>query len=62
MNLQEILEPVESLFVWTFESIIQPLGNIPNNLCIILGFIGLGIWLKRQKKYTAEAKRTGGMV
>ncbi len=46
-------------FQWLFENTLAPLGNIPNNAFIVLGFVGLGIWLKMQKKFNAEAKANG---
>ncbi len=32
------------------------IGNIFNYSCIVLGFVGLFIWLNMQKKYNAAAE------
>lgn len=35
----------------------EKLGNLPNDAFIVLGFVGLFIWLNMQKKFNAEAKQ-----
>ena len=59
MNLQEILEPIGELLVWTFENLLEPVGNMPNVLFTILGFAGILIWLRWQKRYNEIAERNG---
>lgn len=65
MNLQSILDPIERFIVWSFESILEPLGELPwvspNNLVIVLGFVGLFYWLKVQGNYNKKAQSEGGM-
>lgn len=53
------------LFVWTFENLLVPFGDLgnsenlwfisPNFLFVILGFLGLGLWLSIQSKYNKAA-------
>jgi len=45
--------------IYAFFSLFEKLGNLPNWLFILLGFVGLFIWLKMQKKYNQEAESTG---
>ena len=65
MNLQSILDPIEQFIVWTFENVLEPLGNLPwvspNNLFLILGFVGLFYWLKVQGRYNEKANKEGGL-
>jgi len=51
-----IVYPLRDLLVWTFENLLEPVGNILNYTFVVLGFIGLAIWLKYQTKYNAEAE------
>lgn len=55
MNLNEILVPVQDLLTWTF-GIFEVLGNSFNNVVIVLGFVGLFIWLRKQLKFNKEAE------
>ena len=55
MNLNDILVPVEDLLTWTFQ-IFEVIGNSFNYAVIILGFVGLFIWLRMQMKYNKEAE------
>lgn len=61
MKLQDILESIGDALVWTFETFLEPAGNIPNYLFIALGFVGLGIWLKMQAAYNRKAEQEGGL-
>ena len=61
MTLQDILTPIENAMTWSFETLLQPLGNTPNYLLAIGGFVGLCIWIKMQKDYNAKAEREGGL-
>lgn len=47
---------------WSFETFLEPLGNSFNYCVIVLGFIGLFLWLNLQKKYTKKAKKNGTIV
>ncbi len=47
---------LRDVFVWLFENTMEPLGNIPNGIFLILLFVGLFVWLKMQAKYNAEAE------
>jgi len=57
--MQAILKPIEDLLVWSFDNILVPLGDAPNTLAIIIGFVGIGYWLRIQKKLTAKAQAEG---
>lgn len=54
--MREFVYALGDVFSWLFENTLEPLGNIPNNLFIVLGFVGMFIWLNMQKKFNAEAK------
>ena len=62
MNTQEIITPVAKFIEWTFETILVPMSSPFNMAVIALGFGGLFLWLRLQKKYTAKAEKEGGMV
>ncbi len=51
-----IVFPLRDGLVWCFDNILEPTGNILNYTWIVLGFIGLFIWLNMQAKYNAEAE------
>jgi len=57
--MREFVYALGDIFNWLFDNTLAPLGNIPNNLFIVLGFVGLFIWLKMQKKFNEEAKANG---
>lgn len=62
MKLQDILDPIATFIVWTFESILEVLGNspvTPNLIFIIVGFVGLVYWLRLQGKFNEKAKSGG---
>ncbi len=61
MKLQDILESIGDALVWSFETFLEPAGNIPNNLFIILGFVGFGVWMKMQADYNRKAEQEGGL-
>lgn len=62
MNTQEIITPVAKFIEWTFETFLVPISDPFNSAVVCLGFIGLAFWLWLQKKYTAKAKKEGGMI
>ena len=51
-----LVYPLRDLFIWIFENLLEPIGNNLNNLFVILCFIGIGVWIKFQAKYNAEAE------
>lgn len=61
MDLKEFLDPIVALFVWIFQHILEPLGNIPNFIFLLVGFAGMFYWLNVQKKYNEKAEREGGL-
>ena len=42
-----------------FFSVFENLGNVPNWAFIVLGFVGMFIWLKMQKDFNEKAKSNG---
>ncbi|MEY2938324.1 MAG: hypothetical protein RL062_913 [Bacteroidota bacterium] len=62
MNLQSILAPIVDIAQWLFKHILVPSLSPMNIICIIGGFVGLGLWLKMQKDFTAKAKKDGTIV
>ena len=55
MTLSAIFNALGDLFLWTFQ-IFEIIGNNFNYACIVLGFVGLFIWLNKQKKWNAAAE------
>lgn len=49
------------VFTWTFK-ILESLGNLPNILFVIIGFVGLAFWLMKQSQYSKRDKREGNLV
>ena len=47
---------LRDILVWSFEHLLEPLGNTLNYTFLFLGFAGLFFWLKMQAKYNAEAE------
>jgi hypothetical protein len=56
MNLNDILAPIVKFLQWTFEGLVF-LGNLPNKLFIMVGFIALGSWLFMQYRYNQQKDR-----
>jgi len=55
MNYNELVYGLGELLLWTTELLFEVVGNIFNYGAIVLGFIGLFIWLRLQAKYNREA-------
>ncbi|MGM0479840.1 MAG: hypothetical protein ACQERC_11505 [Bacteroidota bacterium] len=55
MNSTEILVGLGDFILWTTEILFENIGNLFNDAMIILGFVGLLIWLRLQHKYNQEA-------
>ncbi len=53
MKFDDILYALESVFQFSF-SILEWLGNIPNILFLIIGFIAATIWTLQLVKYSKE--------
>ena len=64
--------PIANLIVWTFDNLLVPFGELsnsenfwflsPNFLIVILGFIGLFLWLSMQSKYNKEAANNPNQI
>lgn len=46
---------------YAFFGLFQKLGNVPNYIFIVVGFLGLFYWLNMQKKYNKKAQEQGGL-
>jgi len=62
MNLQELLTPVAKFVEWTFETLLIPATNPCNAAVVLLIVSGIAMWLRKQGKFTAEARRNGGII
>ena len=51
-----LVYPIRDLLVWIFSHLLEPIGNNLNNLFLILCFVGIGVWIRFQAKYNAEAE------
>lgn len=62
MNLQELITPVAKFIEWTFETALVPVSNPFNLGVILLVFAGIAIWLRKQRKFSEEARQNGGII
>ncbi len=62
MNLQQILDPIAKLTDATFRNILVPISDPVNYVVIVIGFVGLAVWLNMQAKFTAKAKRENTLI
>ena len=62
MNHQELITPVAKFIEWTFETVLVPISSPFNLAVIVLILGGLAFWLRRQGKFTGEARQNGGII
>lgn len=55
MTYTEFVEDLGDGLLWTTEILFESVGNVFNYAVIVLGFVGLFIWLRLQAKYNKEA-------
>jgi hypothetical protein len=55
MTYTELVKSLGEGILWTTEILFENVGNIFNYSAIVVGFIGLFIWLRLQTKYNKEA-------
>ena len=58
--MEYIVGPIAALIKWTFDNILVPIGDLPgfanpNNIFIVMGFLGMFYWLNMQRKFNKEA-------
>lgn len=56
-----LLKPFEDLFVWSF-GILENLGNIPNDIFLVLGFVMMFYWLNLQGKFNKAAANNPNQI
>ena len=54
MSSADIFYALGDLFTWTF-GIFEVIGNMFNDMLLLLGFVGFGIWMHRQHKFNQAA-------
>ncbi|MFZ6053132.1 hypothetical protein [Halocola ammonii] len=59
MTLEDILIPIGDFLVATFETVLVPMSEPFNWLCVAGGVLGIAVWLVWQNKLNAKAERTG---
>jgi len=64
--------PLGNLIVWIFDNLLVPFGELsnsdnfwflsPNLLFLVIGFLGLFIWLSLQSKYNKQAEEDPNQI
>lgn len=62
MTSTDILVSIGDFILWTTEILFENIGNLFNDAMIVLGFIGLFIWLRLQNKYNKEAANNPNQI
>lgn len=62
MNLQMILAPIVTAAQWLFKNVMEPMENYFSFACILGAFFGIYLWIRMQKRFTAEAKKNGTLI
>ena len=60
--MEWIFFPIRDFFVLLFESILEPLGNTPNLLYLIILLGGACYWMYLQFKLNKKAEETPGQI
>ena len=55
MTYTELVNATGDGLLWTTSALFENIGNVFNFAVIVLGFVGLFIWLRLQAKYNREA-------
>jgi hypothetical protein len=56
MNSTEILVSLGDFILLTTELLFENVGNLFNDAMIVLGFVGLFIWLRLQHRFNQQAQ------
>lgn len=60
--MTDLLYQIADFLEWTFVTFLEPLGNIPNTIFILIGFAAVFYWLYLQGRYNKEAKDNGTLI
>ena len=55
MTYTDFVYAIGDGILWTTDILFENVGNIFNYSAVVLGFVGLFIWLRLQAKYNREA-------
>jgi hypothetical protein len=58
MRINELIFAIQDFFVASFK-LLPKVGNMPNILFIVIGFILTFIWVRQMAKYNKEAEEKG---
>ncbi|MFN3917620.1 MAG: hypothetical protein ACK4K0_07745 [Flavobacteriales bacterium] len=56
-----LVNPIGEFLVWSFGPL-EKLENLPNIAFLLLGFVGLGVWLRMQAKFNREAANNPNQI
>jgi hypothetical protein len=59
--MQDIVIPIGDFLVWSF-GLLEWLRDTPNMIFVVLGFVGLAIWLRMQIKFNKEAANNPNQI
>ena len=57
-----LVYPLRDGIVWLFENTLEPLGNYPNLIYLILLFFGAGYWMVKQHKLNKAAENDPNQI
>lgn len=60
--MEWLTTPLADFIVWTFETFLEPMKNMPNTAFLLLGFVGLFYWLNLQAKYNKQAEQNPNQI
>ena len=61
MSSSDFFYCIGDFLTWTF-GFFEVVGNVFNNILIVLGFIGMFYWLNWQRKFNEQAKNDPNQI
>jgi len=61
MSSSEVFYGIGDFLTWTYQ-FFDNVGNFFNNILLLTGFAGFGIWMWYQRKFNEKAKNTPGQI